>query len=722
MCIGTTALAIAHICIMESIDLHGLRRLVKSGSSIVWTGCAGVHPFVVSIKSPAGELSSYVSDPMTWRLNGDDTPEKVMRMVECTSLRGTQVSYTPPDTSPMGPSRRAAAFGVNLGGDCYSGTCKMYKKIDGCTMSYDIETSMKNAEPGAFDLVDAQILSIAAKCSCGREFYISSTRVRVSSSSMVQSFIAEVISHRPMWLIGWNCYVFDNECMRYHAPDPLKDVFVVNRTGMFRKANYGSVIHIPGVYNIDPLLFISKGPYGLTVFNLKAVSNKMGVTGKMAMPNMSEDVDDDVLRSYNMNDCVVAAEIWSKMNLDMIIPSLAVAACTPVHDCCKFTTGTIASLGYSSHLMSRGMIMTWGNTPEKVEYPGGHVIDPVLGVCNDVVVCDYSSMYPTIVASCNIDPHDFDISYGNDIPDGGVEIKGNTVRARLGDRIASFDSSRESPIREYMIMLTNLRAKYKKSDPPYATSLKFSANSLYGFLGYGHSCMYSPMCAMAITAIGRYCLMLASRVFTLGGLTVIYGDTDSCMVGTGARDRDVEEAVVECLDTLHGIMKGTPLDLMHMALERRYRRGVMIGKKRYCFLKMDGTIKYTGVSIVRRDVPDLCKFAALSLIKALLHGSIDDAERTVVSLVENVRAMCLYSGVTLGDVAVYTEDRGSKGYRYTSRAGIPVFIPEDEADLTVGVECDYNEILTRMVEEMERFTIPCGMGKVWGIVHRRSEL
>lgn len=707
---------------MENIDLRTLRELVRSGSSIVWTGCAGIHPFIVCVRSPTGELCSYTSDPMMWRLRDDGTTEKVLRMVECTSLRGTQISYTPPDTSPMGPSRRAAAFGVNLGGDCYSGTCKMYRKIDGCTMSYDIETSMKNAEPGAFDLVDAQILSIAAACSCGRQFYVSCTRTRVSSSSMVQSFIAEVITHRPMWLIGWNCYVFDNECMRYHAPGALKNIFVVNRTGMFRKANYGSVIHVPGVYNVDPLLYISKGPYALTVFNLAAVSKKMGVTAKMAMPKMNEEVDDDVLRLYNMNDCIVAAEIWKKMNLDMIIPSLAVAACTPIHDCCKFTTGTISSLGYSSHLMSEGMIMTWGNNPDKVEYPGGYVIQPVLGVCEDMVVCDYSSMYPTIVASCNIDPHGFEMSYDCNIQDGDIEIDGAIIRARLGDKVASFNSSLQSPIRGYMTKMIDLRGEYKKSNPAYATALKIGANSLYGSLGYEHSYIYSPMCAMAITAIGRYCLRLASRVFISGGLLVKYGDTDSCMVSAGSPDQDVQAVATKCLEKLHDTMRGTPVDSMRMALERRYKRGIMLGKKRYCFLKLDGSIKYTGVSIVRRDVPDLCKFAASSLINSLLHGSICDAETVVVSLVEDIRDMCLYSGVTLGDVAVYTEDRGSKGYRYTSRTGVPMFIPEDEADLSSSVECDYNEILTRVVEEMERFTIPCGMGKVWTIVHRRSEL
>lgn len=38
-------------------------------------------------------------------------------------------------------------------------------------MSYDIEGTMKNADPGVFHIFDARILCIAAKCSCSREFY-----------------------------------------------------------------------------------------------------------------------------------------------------------------------------------------------------------------------------------------------------------------------------------------------------------------------------------------------------------------------------------------------------------------------------------------------------------------------------------------------------------------------------------------------------------------------
>lgn len=157
----------------------------------------------------------------------------------------------------------------------------------------------------------------------------------------------------------------------------------------------------------------------------------------------------------------------------------------------------------------------------------------------------------------------------------------------IGDKIATFDSSRQFPIREYMITLTDLRSRYRRSDPPCAISLKFSADSLYGFLGYCHSCIHSSKYEMAIAPTERYCLKFSSTVFISGGLSIVYGDKDFFMVSARAQDQDVEKIVLKCLDTLHNAMKNTSLDLIHLMLERMDTDGVIMGKRRYYSPKMN---------------------------------------------------------------------------------------------------------------------------------------
>lgn len=62
VCMSATTLASTHDHGTESMDLYGLRRLILPGSSILWIGCAGIHP-LVSVKSSKGKLDSYISEP-----------------------------------------------------------------------------------------------------------------------------------------------------------------------------------------------------------------------------------------------------------------------------------------------------------------------------------------------------------------------------------------------------------------------------------------------------------------------------------------------------------------------------------------------------------------------------------------------------------------------------------------------------------------------------------
>jgi hypothetical protein len=93
----------------------------------------------------------------------------------------------------------------------------------GCTIAYDIETRMDKTSEGGFALTDSDTLSIAAKCSCGLEFY-TSTDDSSDSSEMVSKLLSCMVDHSPLWTIGWNSYNFDNECMRFHCGSELNSL------------------------------------------------------------------------------------------------------------------------------------------------------------------------------------------------------------------------------------------------------------------------------------------------------------------------------------------------------------------------------------------------------------------------------------------------------------------------------------------------------------------
>lgn len=131
------------------------------------------------------------------------------------------------------------------------------------------------------------------------------------------------------------------------------------RTGSFGKPTYGSIINIPGTYNIDLQLYMGKSQYKFPSFNLGDVAESVGVPGKMKMPLMDDKVDEQELREYNLNNCVVTLAIWEKEKIGHIIPSIAVCTASPVYVCCRYVTGTLASLGYSSYCIVRGVSVEW---------------------------------------------------------------------------------------------------------------------------------------------------------------------------------------------------------------------------------------------------------------------------------------------------------------------------------------------------------------------------
>lgn len=700
-------------------DILFLREMVSVKKHFIrWAGRCPSGLFYVVLQSPGGQALRYECDPSRWNMEGG--AEDRLTFKEADEGSATTADCSPPDSTVFSLSRRAAVFGVNLGGDCMEGACKKYSPVGLCTLAYDIETEMDRSRRGGFALYDSKILSVAARCSCGEEFYTCS-KGQKGPPQMVSEFVGYVLEHAPLWTVGWNCYNFDNECMRFHCSSELKDLFMVVRTGAFGKPTYGSIINIPGTYNVDMQLYMVKSLYSLPSFKLGDVAESLGVTRKMKMPSMSGDVDETALRAYNLNDCVVTLDIWRKEGIENIIPSLAVCTSSPVYDCCRYVTGTLASLGYSSYAAARGHLVEWGLCSLPQSYAGGYVMEPTRGLHLDIVVCDFKSMYPSIMASCNINPHSFSLrSSSKGARSGDVSIGKHTTEVCTGGTTAVFDSRRPSVMSLFMGHLIRERESCKKSLPMYAKSLKVLSNSVYGSLGYSNSHLYSPTCAAGVTAVGRHCVKLARGFFSREGLSVIYGDTDSCMVTGGSFGTETREKTERALGKLHSYMEKTSLSMMRMEIEECYPKGLMTDKKRYCMLLADGSMKKVGISLSRKDASGLCREAAESTIRALFMESRKQTLSSISGFVSTVSCLAVEGNLTLSDVSRYVKKDGMSCYCYPGRGGETRYVAEDEAELQSVVRCDVGKVLRSVAVEIERFTVPCMLGSVSDIMRASS--
>jgi len=168
----------------------------------------------------------------------------------------------------------------------------------------------------------------------------------------------------------------------------------------------------------------------------------------------------------------------------------------------------------------------YGRKKEKVE--GAMVLNPVRGVHKNVIVIDFSGMYPTIIMSNNISPECLCSGDEGDV----FEINGVYFRKKPRGIVPEM-------IEEFMRHRKNIKKEMKQYDrthPMYKVldlrqySIKQMIAAIYGYFGFPGSRLYYPQIANSITARGREYLLRTVKFIEDKGYRVVYGDTDSLLI------------------------------------------------------------------------------------------------------------------------------------------------------------------------------------------------
>ena len=712
-----------------------LKRKLDKGAKIRW--CGQAQKGYITVHLVKNDLESFViidvdSVVGSWRSRG------VLRNGGSISPL-TDIGYVPTKVDSFITYRNATVLGINISGDCTIGSGKIYETIKGCTCGYDIELDMRGETRGGFPLPSVPILSVALWCICGYKLFISTMSIDKSycvtvrsQSELVSVLIKELILHRPLWLVGWNCYSFDNTCLSYNAIGS-------EYTAYFRKVkistanvvDYGYIMDIPGIYNVDPLIYMQRSPAFMAKYNkdfsLYGVAKKLGVAAKTEMPDLYSDLKPLDILDYNMNDSIIPTEIWIKTGLIEEIPSLALASCCHVYDVCRYMTSVTARCPLSAEAMAIGMKIDWSECKPVSEYKGGRVLEPVKGIHDYIVVCDFSSMYPTIMIDANISPETLETLDPDSHEYGDVWFDNNYIYIRAESSVGRFPRVGDSLIRRLLQRLVALRAQHKKSNPTYAGTLKVVANSIYGSLGYENSPLYNPICAIATTSIGRWCLDLACKTFEDFGMKIIYGDTDSCMAkGTFVTRSAYNGSVIDhanfILGKLHTRLRETPFCSMKMELEKHHRRMILLEKKKYCHISDMGEISYKGMSIIRRDTLGICKNACETICRILLNSNtFEESNEKIAQYISKVVTLCLSRQLSPSDVSLVKKVNQRRCYVYKAEDGNNRDIPIDMS-VNVVTDFDIKHVLVSFRQEVLRIVIPCGFGSLSDIMERSKLL
>ncbi|MGE0803123.1 MAG: DNA-directed DNA polymerase [Lautropia sp.] len=359
----------------------------------------------------------------------------------------------------------------------------------------------------------------------------------------LQRFCERVRKLDPDVLTGWNIIDFDLTTLQRIAVR-VRHPFELGRgpgATRLRKAEgyFGSgQAGIPGRLVLDGIDLLRGAFVRMDDYSLDAVARQVLGEGKAVKGDVRDRASEIVhnyrhdlpaFARYARTDARLALEIVQRLNLvDLAFARSRLTGMTPDR-----VAASIASVDflYLSELEKRRIVAPTVRSDDArvhVAQQGGHVLEPVTGLHRNVWVFDFTSLYPSLIRTFNIDP----LSYVAEpqprqelirLPGGAFE-RAPAILPRLLDELF--------PRRE---------AAKRAGDGVASNAIKILMNSFYGVLGTPACRFFNPALANAITGTGRELLLWSKRWFESAGFVVLYGDTDSLFVCSGSDDSAAAE-------------------------------------------------------------------------------------------------------------------------------------------------------------------------------------
>ena len=264
-----------------------------------------------------------------------------------------------------------------------------------------------------------------------------------------------------------------------------------------------------------------------------------------------------------------------------------------------------------------------------IPYKGAIVIEPKVGLHDNVASLDFSSMYPSLMIKYNISPDTLVIGKEKEDVFEVPEVK---------------HRFRKNPSGFYRIVLTKLiearkttKAELKRtarSDLRYPLlkarekAVKVMTNAVYGYAGWAGARWYSKEVAESAAALGRETINRAISLAKNLGLTVFYGDTDSLFLNN-------DEKLVQKFQAEIDRQLGLEINLSEI-----YKRILFTeAKKKYAGLKTDGQIDVVGLEAVRGDWSNLARDVQNAVLRMVLEdASAKRATSYVQDLTQNLKS------------------------------------------------------------------------------------
>ena len=343
---------------------------------------------------------------------------------------------------------------------------------------------------------------------------------------LLLAFMKWLNGYDPDLIIGWNVVGFDlivleEKCRQHGLKLNIGRENSNARIFKSRQAGEMNLAQLSGRVVMDGIEMLRAAFWSFESFALDFVSRELlgkkkliTKTDKPAEITRLFKHDKQQLARYNLEDCVLVAQIFEKTGLiefameRSLLTGLAFGR----------VGGSVAAFDnlYLPRLHRKGCVAAdVGSQTDHTTSPGGYVIDSLPGLYSDVLLLDFKSLYPSIIRTFRIDPLGL-AQPGEDPVPGFLNATFSRDNSILPELIEELWRQRD-------------QAK-KDANKPLSHAIKIIMNSFYGVLGTEGCRFFDPRLASSITRRGHEIIQETQALIEQKGWQVIYGDTDSIFV------------------------------------------------------------------------------------------------------------------------------------------------------------------------------------------------
>ncbi len=513
------------------------------------------------------------------------------------------------------------------------------------TLSFDIETDKKANTLFSIALYWNEGASTKQEAMIVKDKPVKNAKNYDHERKLLVAFKEHIQEIDPDIITGWNLIDFDLKILRnkfkeYNIPFQLGRAEWDCKLHISEEFMRESKAEIPGRQVLDGIHILRTSFVKLDDYKLNtAAKTILGEEKLITTVAKGEEIErryheaPEELIDYNIKDAKLVYDILDKGTLALTIHRSLLTGME-----LNRVSASIASLDslYLREMRKRGYVAPTLVYAEK-ENPitGGYVMNSKPGIYDYVIVCDFKSLYPSVMRTFNIDPMSFITAVTEK-----TKSKYTNKKKYVITPTNAIYKNEQGILPKLLADIWKSRDEMKKKKNKTSIyALKVVMNSFWGALASPRCRFFSMDMANSITKTCQHFIKMTIKHIEEKGYEVIYGDTDSVFVNINVTS--VEEAntlgkkiAEEMNNTITKYVKTNygRESFLELEFEKIYERfllptvrGSDIGsKKRYAGLMVIDNLKgrkmdFTGLEFVRRDWTELSKKFQLELLDLIFH-------------------------------------------------------------------------------------------------------